>query len=565
MAGPPSESGWEHLAAVVESSGDALITTHLDGTIETWSRGAERLFGYRDEEVVGHNVSLLVPGDRPDDVPELMQQVAAGDVIVGHETSRLRKDGVLVEVALALAPIRDDGGEVVRTSVIARDITSRKRAQGMLAYQAEHDILTGLANRSLLSTRLEDALESFEQDPDGELVVLFLDLDRFKVVNESRGHAAGDAVLVTVARRLRQAVQPGDTVARFGGDEFVVLCEEAGLEHGKALARRIAELLEVPIELDGMAVVPSASIGLVVGGAGDSAEGLLSDADAAMYVAKARGRARVEVFDVNLRDRSNRRLTMEAALRRALDEGELHVEYQPIVSLRDGVTVGAEALVRWESPVPEWSQPDAFIPIAEETGLIVEVGDFVLREVIAQLEDWKPHFRPDDGFSISVNLSALQLRPSLADATFDLRNHGLDPKRITFELTESVLLEDSEASMEALLGLKLVGVQLAIDDFGTGYSSLSYLQRLPVSKIKIDRSFVVDLGKKPHARPLVAAILAMAEALDLSVVAEGVETAEQAAILEELGCSHGQGFYWGRSVGPAEFAACLPAGTATAR
>ena len=543
-----------HMAAIVASSDDAIVGVALDGTITTWNRGAETIYGYGADEVLGKPFSVLMPSLNGDEALGFIERLRAGEPVIRLETVRRRKDGSIVDVALTVSPILDRMGQLTGASSIARDITERRRAEAEMAHQALHDSLTGLPNRALLADRLAQALARCEREEGRQLLVLFLDIDHFKVVNDSRGHGAGDAVLAAVAQRLQTAVRPTDTVARFGGDEFVIVCEGAGHWHGEVLGRRIAELLEMPIEVDSWNVVATASIGLAVGGAGDTAELLLANADAAMYEAKAKGRARTETFDAAFRHRVNRRLSMEEALRRAIDEHEFQVLYQPIVSLDDARVTGAEALLRWNGPEPDWTQPDAFIPVAEETGLIVPIGAWVLQDVIDQLDTWQELLTDDDDFSVSVNLSALQLTPELADATFDLRSRGISPRRLTFELTETVLMEDAEASIEALLGLRLVGARLAIDDFGTGYSSLAYLQRLPVDTIKIDRAFVKGLGRKEHDSAIVAAILALADALHLSVTAEGVETPEHLAALTTLGCGQGQGWYWSPALTAEDFA-----------
>ena len=554
------EEAQARMASIVASSDDAIVGVALNGTITTWNRGAETIYGYRADEVVGQPFALLMPTVGGNEATAFIERLQAGEPVIRLETVRRRKDGSIVDVALTVSPILDREGVLIGASSIARDITERKQAEARMAHQALHDALTGLPNRALLDDRLDQALARCERQEGRQLLVLFLDLDHFKVVNDGLGHAAGDAVLVAVAQRLREAVRPTDTVARFGGDEFVIVCEGAGHWHGEVLGRRIAEVLELPIDVGGRPVVTSASIGLAVGQAGDSGELLLANADAAMYEAKAKGRARTEAFDTAFRDRVDRRLSMEEALRRALEEGQFRLEYQPIVSLDDGRITGAEALLRWDSPDPDWSKPDAFIPVAEETGLIVPIGAWVVREVLDQLERWTPLLEADPEFSVSVNLSVLQLTPELADATFELRSRGIAPGRLTFELTESVLMDDAEACIEALLGLRMVGARLAIDDFGTGYSSLAYLQRLPIDTVKIDRAFVKGLGSTgprstDNDSAIVAAILALADALHLSVTAEGVETPEHLAALAALGCRHGQGWYWSPAVPADEFAA----------
>jgi diguanylate cyclase (GGDEF)-like protein/PAS domain S-box-containing protein len=543
------------MAAIVASSEDAIVGMTLDGTITTWNRGAQTIFGYRADEVVGRSAVMLMSPVDASEVEDFLRRLVNGEPVIRMETVRRRKNGSIVDVALTISPVLDGSGTVTGASSIARDITGRKLAEAKLKHQALHDALTGLPNRALLQDRLDQALARCQRDSHEELLVAFLDLDHFKVINDSLGHAAGDDVLLAAAQRLREAVRPSDTVARFGGDEFVVVCEGASRTHGDALGRRIAEVLEAPIAVSGRSVVASASVGFAVGGAGDTAEMLLANADAAMYRAKARGRSRTEAFAAEFRHEIDRRLSMEAALRRAIDAEQFYVEYQPIISLDDGVVVGAEALVRWRAPDPAWCRPDAFIPVAEETGLIVPIGSWVLGEVVRQLGEWRTLLDANPEFSVSVNLSALQLTPALADLTFDLRNRGIEAGRLTFELTETVLMEDAETSIEALLGLKLLGVRLAVDDFGTGYSSLAYLQRLPVDTVKIDRAFIKGLGRMSNDSAIVAAILALADALELTVTAEGVETCDHLAALTALGCKQGQGFYWSPPVAPAEFAA----------
>jgi diguanylate cyclase (GGDEF)-like protein len=386
------------------------------------------------------------------------------------------------------------------------------------------------------------------------VAVVLLDLDRFKLVNDSWGHSAGDRVLVAVAERLGQAVRTGDTVARFGGDEFVVVRDGVG---GPWEAARFAERLvqsvtgELPIH--GEEVYLSASLGVAVSDSGDTAEGLLRDADAAMYTAKERGRGRVELFDADARGRAASRLAAEAAMRRAVDREEFTVLYQPIVSVTDERVVGAEALVRWDPPGEERVSPTEFIPLAEETGLIVPLGQWVLEQVCDQLRRW--HDAGLDPGTLAVNLSARQLSAGsfASSASLAMRRNRLTPGTLSFEITESVLMEDVEFSIESLVGLKALGVRLAVDDFGTGYSSLAYLKRLPLDSLKIDRAFVDGLGTDPNDSAIVAAVVAMAGALGLSVVAEGVETVRQLEELRRLGCDRAQGFLFAKPLAATEF------------
>jgi diguanylate cyclase (GGDEF)-like protein len=428
----------------------------------------------------------------------------------------------------------------------------RKRAQAAetaLQHQAFHDGLTDLPNRALLVDRLDHALARGERHPT-QTAVLFLDLDRFKGVNDSLGHATGDELIVAMADRLRSVVRPGDTVARFGGDEFVILCEE--LEHEReavAIAQRIAETLVVPFQLGERRIVLTASIGLAfASSAGETADSLLRGADCAMYRAKDRGRDRIELFDDDMRARALVRLETENDLRTAIDDGQLHIHYQPVVELPGGDVNGVEALVRWMHPRRGMVPPSEFIGLAEESGLILPIGALVLSGACRQVAAWNDAHRGRAPLTVSVNLSAHQLIfPGLRDVVARaLVDSALDPNLLCLEITETVLMEDAGSSRAVLDSLKALGVRLAVDDFGTGYSSLLYLRRFPVDILKVDRSFVSGLGQSPADTAIVAGVVGLAHALGLVAVAEGVETAEQADRLAGLGCNLAQGYRWSR-------------------
>ncbi|MCB1248953.1 MAG: EAL domain-containing protein [Acidimicrobiales bacterium] len=457
-------------------------------------------------------------------------------------------------------PERDADGAVGHVLVVNNDITAIKRSEAELAHQALHDPLTGLANRALLLDHLGGALVRGARTP-GSVGVLFLDLDRFKVVNDSLGHGAGDELLVEVARRLDHVVRPIDTVARLGGDEFVLLLE--GLHDPREpleVAERLRQALSVPVAVAGGEVYVTASIGIItsVDPAADP-EGLLRDADAAMYLAKARGRDRIEVFDEVLRTEATERLHLENALRRSLDVGELVVHYQPEVDIGTGRIVGAEALARWHHPVRGLLEAGAFIALAEETGLIVDIGGFVLGEACRQFGAWK-RSRPEP-LVVRVNLAARQLsQPDLLDqvvAAIDAG--GLEPRDLCLEITETALMDDPEWGLATLARLHDLGVRLAIDDFGTGYSSLAYLKQFPVDIVKVDQSFVQGLGVDPGDEAIVRAVVAMSDALGLDVVAEGVETVDQLEALRAMGVCRVQGYLFSRAVPPEDLLALLPA------
>jgi diguanylate cyclase (GGDEF)-like protein/PAS domain S-box-containing protein len=444
-------------------------------------------------------------------------------------------------------PDRSSENLVAMVNPLAAIAIERKTFEDRLAYQAQHDPLTGLPNRVLFVEFLTLALARARRRQSTS-AVLFLDLDRFKIVNDSLGHDAGDELMQQLSIRLCAALRPGDTVARFGGDEFTVLCEDLSTTDAKGqaidVARRLLEVIEAPVELHGEDQHLSASIGIAIAGPGDSPETLLRDADAAMYRAKAAGKGRWELFDEEMRSSARLRLETENALHRALEREELRNYYQPIVDIATGTCAGAEALVRWQHPDRGLVAPDAFIDLAEESGLILPIGRWVLEAACRQLMEWRTNGQVSDAFTIAVNLSARQLaQPDLVQQVADaLERTGAPAERIFLEITESVLM--AERSVDAMVALRALGVRLSIDDFGTGYSSLGYLRRFPVDTVKVDRSFVDGLGTETEDSAIVAAVVSLGHALGLTVVAEGVETERQLAELRALGCDRAQGFWF---------------------
>ncbi|MFN8183195.1 MAG: EAL domain-containing protein [Candidatus Nanopelagicales bacterium] len=416
-------------------------------------------------------------------------------------------------------------------------------------HQALHDPLTGLPNRLLLTDRIEQALARSRRSG-GEVTVMFLDLDLFKVVNDSLGHHAGDALLVDVAGRLRRAVRAGDTLARFGGDEFVIVCDDVTAAEVGSLAARFAEALREPFSTHHTQASVSASIGVAVAGPDADAHTLLRDADAAMYRAKERGRNQVVLFHEAMHQQAEERLQDSMGLHRALENDEFRLLYQPILDTTTGRTVGLEALIRWEDPQRGELTPDAFIPAAEETGLILAIGDWVLEAALADLRRWRAELPAASDLWVAVNLSSRQLLdPRLVEhVARSMREAGVPPSAVHLEITETALMGDLDGVLKTLDALRALGLNLAIDDFGTGYSSLSYLKRLPVATLKIDRSFVDGLGGADDQsdRPIVDAILKLASALQLEVIAEGVENQQQLRVLRDLGGRIAQGFLWSR-------------------
>jgi diguanylate cyclase (GGDEF)-like protein len=426
-----------------------------------------------------------------------------------------------------------------------------------LEHQALHDPLTGLPNRLLFSDRLAQALARARRRKE-PIAMLFMDLDNFKVVNDSLGHEVGDRLLKAVARRLREQLRPEDTIARLGGDEFAVLLEGfASVGDATAVAERIKEILRAPFPLfEGQEIVVTASVGISLHtpetppGEDAQENRLLQDADTAMYQAKADGKARYEVFDKSMYSQALERLKLESDLRRALDEQrELRVYYQPQVWLKTGEVFAMEALVRWEHPEQGLILPSQIIPLAEETGLIIPLGQWVLRESCRQARRWHDRFPDMPPLRVCVNLSAKEFehRDLVEDVARNLRESGLDPSTLTLEITESILMEDVPRTVAVLEEVKSLGVKLGVDDFGTGYSALSYLKRFPIDWLKIDRSIIEGLGQNPTDEAIVTAAIVLAHALGAEVTAEGIMTSEQLGRLRALGCDAGQGFYFSES------------------
>ncbi|HET9444551.1 MAG TPA: EAL domain-containing protein [Acidimicrobiales bacterium] len=536
-----------------EMAGVGSWTYHSASRAVVWSRELCRLFGVDEDDapidLAGH-LALVHPDDRAG-VEAVLESAAESDEVfeVPH---RVLAGGELRWVRYRGHAVRGADGRAVGLFGVCQDVTDQKRAEDGLTRQALHDPLTGLANRTLFLDRLDHALRGLDRSGAG-VAVLYVDLDRFKQVNDNHPlrHAAGDTLLREVARRLERILRPRDSVARLGGDEFAILCDDLATEgEAVAVASRIIETVAVPFDLHGRPGLVGASVGIAFTTDADAvAEALLRDADSAMYRAKERGRGRYDVFDHETRLRIAARVARAEELRQALDRAELRVYFQPDVDLRRETSVGVEALVRWQHPVLGLVAPVEFIDVAEESGLIVPLGEWVLGEACRRVAGWPagPGQAPP---TVSVNLSARQLtQRSLVEAVdAAVRDSGLQPHRLCLEITESVLMEDVESSVRVLLALKALGVRIAIDDFGTGYSSLSYLRRFPVDVVKIDRSFVAGLGVDPAADAIVAAVVNLSHALGLRVVAEGVETEEQLLAVRALGCDRAQGFYWSRPV-----------------
>jgi len=534
------------LAGIVESTSDLVgIVDWNSGKLIYLNRSARELFGYIDADVsTVHHLDLFTP-EAGDIVREsLSPTIRRGETWSG-ELPMVAADGSVVHVWQSLAADRTADGAIYQISAVGRDVTERRRFEEDLAWQATHDSHTGLPNRALLLDHLELGLARARRD--GSLVaLLFLDLDRFKQVNDTLGHDAGDDLLAQAAARISAVLRPTDTVARIGGDEFVVLAEEVDDEdHAMAIGQRVATAIDhEPFVLGDQSLDVTASIGIVVSHGHEAhPEALLRDADAAMYRAKDLGRARLEVFDEGMRERAERRNELADQLATGIEHDNIAVYYQPCVDLETGHITAVEALARWTHPDRGVLSPYEFIALAEETGLIVGLGLAVLSKACHQAREWEERFGTDAP-RVHVNLSARQLQtrnlPTLVEGV--LAGTRLSPGKLCLEITESVLMDDAAAVIDTLWALKAIGVSLAIDDFGTGYSSLSYLRRFPVDVLKVDQSFVDGLGPDPEDSAIVAAIINLAASLELDAVAEGVETVEQLERLRALGCNSAQGF-----------------------
>ena len=544
----------ERFRQLVEGTRDyAILMLDPDGHVLSWNAGAERINGYSAEEIIGEHFSRFYPPeDLERDKPASELRRAKEKGRYEWEGWRLRKDGSCLWSHVIITALHADDGRLRGFSKVTQDVTARKQLEDQLTHQALHDALTGLPNRKLFLDQVGMALRRAKRSGSCT-AVLFVDLDRFKLVNDSLGHAAGDELLRAVAGRLIDAVREIDTVARLAGDEFNVLCEEIDVFGAVTVAERISAGLAEPFEIAGEEVFAGASIGIALGGGEEKdAHAMLHEADAAMYEAKKGGRAGYALFDERLRSRAAERLRAEATLRRAIERDELRVVYQPLLNVASGEVVGAEALVRWDQSEGPLVSPAAFIPLAEETGLIVPLGAFVLEKACRQAVRWNCAGQREAKLAVAVNVSARQLKNGFPEEMrAALATSGADPTTICLEVTESTLMRDTEAMSAQLATLSELGVELAIDDFGTGYSSLSYLRHFPIDTLKVDRSFVEGLGERADDRALVTAITSMAHALDLTVVAEGVETPAQLSALRELDCDLAQGYYFARP-GPVE-------------
>lgn len=541
VQGLTERRGQDRLAAMVEHSSDVVLLIDADGIIRYASPGLASTLGHRTNDWTGRSVIDLVSSDDRDAAAaELRRAVLAGHGgMVKFEASLVRVDGERRRMEATIANLL--GGDAVDGIVATfRDVTEQRNLERQLSHRAFHDELTGLANRALFLDRMDHALRVVRSDDD-PVVVLFVDLDDFKSVNDALGHGVGDQMLRAIADRIRNVSGAGDTAARLGGDEFALLLEDrGGVDRALDVAEQLLADLHDPVPLAGYDLTVLASVGVAVATAGMSTAGLLRDADIAMYEAKRAGKSQIKIFDPAMRLTASKHLEFRSDLAHAIDQDQLRIVYQPMIDLQTHRVVGAEALLRWEHPTRGAVSPYEFIPIAERAGLIVPIGKWVIEESIRAAARWQER-GPQQ---VSINVSASQIRSPdfVRHVRESIETHGIDPCRVTLEITETVLVDEIESASCNLAHLRKLGVLIAIDDFGTGYCSLSYLQRFPVDVVKIDRQFVEELDGLPRGATLAKMILQLTAGLDVVSVAEGIERPSQLRALQELGCDLGQGF-----------------------
>ena len=549
----------ERYSLAAQGANDGLWDWDLNTDHIYYSPRWKTMLGYNEDEIKD-DLQEWFQRIHPQDLVEV--QLALSAHLEGlsdhfeHEFRIKHSDGTYRWVLTRGLAVRDNNGAAYRMAGSQTDITLRKRAEERLSYDALHDTLTGLPNRALFLDRLERVIEHNKRHEDYVFALLFLDLDRFKNINDRYGHLLGDKLLVTIGERLLTSTRSCDTVARMGGDEFVILLEDIeNLDEASRVASRIQQKISLSFKLEEHEIYTSGSIGIILNDESyQSAGQFLRDADIAMYRAKSDGRSRYVIFDSEMRDDLMDRIWMENDLRRALGDQEFRLHYQPILSLNTATLVGFEALIRWQHPTEGLIPPARFIPLAEETRLIIPIGRWVLEESCRQLKEWEDRYHYDPPLSMSVNLSSVQLthQEFVEQVELIISEVGINPSNLVLEITESMIMEDNQITATTISKLRALGVRVHLDDFGTGYSALSYLQRYPIDILKIDRSFIGKINGNGENIEIIKAILNLARDLNMGVIAEGIETECQFDLLKDLNCEFGQGFYFAK---PMDFTA----------
>jgi diguanylate cyclase (GGDEF)-like protein/PAS domain S-box-containing protein len=556
----------ERAQVTLNSIGDAVICTDISGNVTFLNLVAEQITGWSLQEAAGRpmpEVLRILNGTNRETTPNPMELAVAHNRTMNLPSNciLIRRDGFELPIEDSVAPIHDRDGQATGAVIVFRDVSAARAMAVQMAHSAEHDFLTGLPNRMLLNDRVKQAIALAPRHMK-KVAVLFLDLDGFKHINDSLGHPTGDKLLQSVAKRLLDCVRVSDTVSRQGGDEFVVLLSEVAQAEDAAIsARRMLQAVAEAHSIDQHDLHVTTSIGVsIYPDDGMDAETLIKNADTAMYQAKENGRQGYQFFKSAMNVRAVERQSLEEGLRRALERQEFAVHYQPKINLTTGEITGAEALIRWTHPTRGPVSPAQFIPIAEDCGLILPIGNWVLREACTQARAWVDAGLPLA--TMAVNISAMEFRDEnfLKGVFSVLKDTGLNPGSLELELTESVLMKRAETSESILKSLRARGVQIAVDDFGTGYSSLSYLRKFSIDALKIDQSFVRQITTNPPETTIVTAVISMGRSLKLRVVAEGVETHEELAFLQSHQCEEAQGYYFSRPVLPEQFARLLETG-----
>lgn len=544
-----NQQGLQQAAVVFENTSEGIIITDSEHRMISINRAFSEIAGYSEEELIGEDPSILRSGLHDNEFYASMWDSLEGTGRWRGEICNRRKNGENYTVLLSINTFRDIHGKLAYHIGVYTDISNLKETESKLEYQAHHDQLTDLPNRLLCNARMEHELQFAKRNKE-QVAILFLDLDMFKNVNDSMGHAKGDCLLQQVAKRINESLRNEDTIARLGGDEFVIIVGSLKNSHDAALiAENTLAIFSTPFIIDEQEIFISASIGIsIYPDDGETSDVLLSNADAAMYRAKSEGRNNYQFYTPALTEKASERLNIETCLRQALGKNELRVYYQPQYSLSSEKIIGVEALLRWQHPEMGMVGPDKFIPVAEETGLIVPIGEWVLETACRQLKKWMDAGHPE--MRMAVNLSARQFwKPGLEKVVKNIiEASDINPENLELELTESIIMHDTSIVSDTLNALHQMGVGLSIDDFGTGYSSLGYIQRFPLDRLKIDRSFVQDIMTNPADAEMIISIIALGHSMKLQVLAEGVETKDQLLYLQQQGCDEVQGFYFSRPI-----------------